>query len=107
MKMIQQANLLMIVLIISITFQNCTKARSRKQEKFNFTISLDVENVEGPVILLDPSTWEAVNTVYSKEDRFILTGEISMDKMHAPFILHFASKHSNPYFYPLNKGVCN
>jgi peroxiredoxin len=62
---------------------------------------MDIANLRGPVILLDRTTNEPIKTIYSKTPEFKIEGELPLDKMHASFVLHFPSKYSNPYMYPI------
>ena len=97
----------LFIIIIAILATACCEQNdkeSTKEEKFHYSIDLNVAGLKGPVILLDRTTREPVQTVYSKSEKFELEGELPLDKMHATFVLHFPSKYSNPYFYPIKEA---
>jgi peroxiredoxin len=90
----------------ALSLTSCEKkSENKKVDSFHYSISLDVANLRGPVILLDRTTNEPVKTIYSRTPEFTMEGELPLDKMHASFVLHFPSKYSNPYFYPV-KDAC-
>lgn len=94
--------LLFIVTISGLLFGSCNaKKEEQKKETFKYSISLDITNLRGPVILLDRTTNKPVQTVYSRTPEFKIEGELPLGKKHASFVLHFPSKYSNPYRYPV------
>jgi peroxiredoxin len=95
---------LILGLVISyvLLLTACNKKEIKDTEQtFQYSISLDIANLRGPVILLDRTTNEPIKTIYSRTSEFKIEGELPLDKMHASFVLHFPSKYSNPYMYPV------
>lgn len=94
--------LLAITILLGLFTASCVEKKQQvKKDTFKYSISLDIANLRGPVILLDRTTNEPIKTVYSRTPEFKIEGELPMDKMHASFVLHFPSKYSNPYMYPV------
>ena len=101
-------NLLAICILSLVTgiFFSCSSEKGdtkQEQEMFSYSISMDITNIQGPVILLDGTTHKPVKTVYSKSPAFKIEGELPMDKMHNRFVLHFPSKYYDPNMFPVNQ----
>jgi peroxiredoxin len=90
---------LVIAVVLGVFLTSCKEVP--KTDTFKYSIKLDVVNLQGPVILLDRTTNEPIKTVYSSTPEFIIEGELPLEKMHESFVLHFPSKYSNPYMYPV------
>ena len=94
--------LLVIAALSGIFMTSCKEQKEEvKTDTFKYSISLDIANLRGPVILLDRTTNEPIKTIYSRTSEFKIEGELPLEKMHASYVLHFPSKYSNPYMYPV------
>ncbi|WP_321308864.1 TlpA disulfide reductase family protein [Marinifilum fragile] len=94
--------LLVIAALSGIFMTSCKEQKQEvKTDTFKYSISMDVANLRGPVILLDRTTNEPIKTIYSRTPEFKIEGELPLNKMHASYVLHFPSKYSNPYMYPV------
>ena len=92
------------IVILSLLLVSCApknKQVASNKETFNYNIKLNIEGLRGPAILLDRVTNKPVNTVYSRSTEFEIKGELPIEKMHSNYVIHFPSKYSNPYFYPV------
>ncbi|WP_421918826.1 peroxiredoxin family protein [Marinifilum sp.] len=95
-------NLIIVAALSGIFMTSCKEQKEEvRTDTFEYSISLDIVKLRGPVILLDRTTNEPIKTVYSKTPEFKIEGELPLDKMHASYVLHFPSKYSNPYMYPV------
>ncbi|PXY00984.1 hypothetical protein DF185_10005 [Marinifilum breve] len=98
-------NLLVIAALSGIFMTSCKEHKEEvKTDTFKYSISMDITNLRGPVILLDRTTSEPIKTIYSRTPEFKMEGELPLDKMHASYVLHFPSKYSNPYMYPVKEA---
>ncbi|GEM_PF-6316377 len=90
-----------LIATLSLSCVNNASKEISKAGQFNYSIDLNISGLRGPVILLDRTTFEPVQTVYPNNEIFKIEGKLPKEKMHATFVLHFPCKYPDPYFFPV------